>query len=682
MPESHRVRSLVYAASGVLLLLLQASVGSQTAPTSNARRTSAWKAVECGTFKVTPPADSNVECGYVTVPLRHSNPDGPTIQLATVILPSTAADKKDDPLFMAQGGPGGSSIDTYANYLLEKPSARPASNRDFVIWDQRGTLYSKPALMCPEVSNQDLKDAIAGTDDAKSELAAYGACGERLQRDSVDLSAFNSAENAHDIEDLRVALGYDTINFYGVSYGTELGQFLMREHPEHLRTVVLDAVVPLTYNLFTEPAFAQQRIGEKYLNGCAADPRCNAAFPNLARRFLALVDRLNANPVSVQVTPVGQGNQSYQIKLTGSLLEGALYQSLYSDVHDFIPLIVDRADRGDYSYVSALLLPLMLFDDKMAEGMHETVACAERGDTNPDAVDFSRILPRLAKDTRDDAKLEVENCRQWKIELLPRELLEPVASTIPTLLLSGDFDPITPPHYAETLLATLPNAKHVIFPNGSHGQAITNDCSNGIIQRFLDDPNAALDTSCIQTVVPKFATEDDLITLPVLRQALAAHGIGGLIGVGVQAVPGLLGVMFLATSLAVYPLAGIISRFRRPRFAEPYRRSARIAPWLAVLTAVVLGVFFIGLATAVVSSINENQHMVGLGAVPARWRWLFTLPPVAAVLVVLMVLVTSALWGGRRRSFLGRVYFTVLTIAGLGAVANLIKLGVTGLWRG
>jgi hypothetical protein len=107
-----------------------------------------------------------------------------------------------------------------------------------------------------------------------------------------------------------------------------------------------------------------------------------------------------------------------------------------------------------------------------------------------------------------------------------------------------------------------------------------------------------------------------------------------------------------------------------------------MAPWLAVLTAVVLGMFFIGLATAVVGSINENQHMVGLGAVPARWRWLFTLPPLAAVLVVLMVLVTSALWGGRRRSFLGRLYFTLLTVAGLGAVANLIKLGVTGLWRG
>lgn len=246
------------------LIVMIGVQSSQPAYAHAGRRTAAWTPVDCSTFKVTAPDDSGVDCGYVTVPRRHAAPGGPTIQLATVILPAVGADRRSDPLFVAQGGPGGSSIDSYAMYLLDSPSSRPAVNRDLVIWDQRGTLYSKPALMCPEVSKQELDEAQTNKDSDAEEAAAYRACGERLATEAGDLSAFNSVENADDIEALRVALGYDQINFYGVSYGTELGQFLMRQHPEHLRSVVLDAVVPLSYNLFTEPAFAQQRIGAKY----------------------------------------------------------------------------------------------------------------------------------------------------------------------------------------------------------------------------------------------------------------------------------------------------------------------------------------------------------------------------------------------------------------------------------
>ena len=128
---------LLVLASSVLLIALHTPAIPQTSP----RRTTAWTTTECGTFKVAPPADSGVECGYVSVPRRHSEPDGSAIQLATVILPSHAADRKADPLFIAQGGPGGSSIETYVNYFLNQPDSRPALDRDLVVWDQRGTLY-------------------------------------------------------------------------------------------------------------------------------------------------------------------------------------------------------------------------------------------------------------------------------------------------------------------------------------------------------------------------------------------------------------------------------------------------------------------------------------------------------------------------------------------------------------
>ena len=661
----------------LLICLLTVVAGSALA--QDGRRSAAWTPTDCRTFNLTPPEEGGVDCGYVTVPLRHAAPDGASIQLATVILAAQDKDKRPDPLFMAQGGPGGSTIDTYGEYLVSLPESRPVLDRDIVLWDQRGTLYSKPALMCPEVANADIAAAVKGTENDAADQAAYRTCGERLAAGVGDLSAFNSAENADDIEALRTALGYDSINFYGVSYGTELGQFLMRRHPEHLRSAVLDAVVPLSYNLFTEPAFAMQRIGEKYLDGCAAEPRCATAFPNLRQRYLALIDRLNATPATVQVAPIGGSAAPRPVKLTGTRLRDALYESLYSDVYRLVPLIVDRADRGDYTYVSTLLLPLQLFDTTMAVGMNQTVSCADRGDTDLRKVDYRTILPRLAKESLKDARMGLEICRDWKIGLLPRAELKPLKSGVPTLLLSGDFDPITPPAYAATLLPALSRAHHVAFPTGSHGQAVTNDCSNTIIRRFLDDPAVPPDTSCVATVVGGFVTEADVITVPALRSVLAAHGVEGLAKFALSWVPGLIGVLFLLTAVIVYPVGGLVGLLRKRRTYDSV--VARSAPWLAVASALVLGAFFVGITIAVGATIVANENLLAMGAIPARWRGLFVLPTVGAVLISLMLLVAAQLWRRRERSQSGRLYFTLLAVAGAIAIVNLLALGVLGLGR-
>ena len=276
-------------------------------------------------------------------------------------------------------------------------------------------------------------------------------------------------------------------------------------------------------------------------------------------------------------------------------------------------------------------------------------------------------------------------CKQWQIELLPRSALEPLTSAIPTLLLSGDFDPITPPQYAATLLPALSNGTHVIFPTGSHGQAITSPCANDLIQSFLDDPMAKLDTSCVTEAVPSFAIEADLITIPALRQSLASHGIGGLTFTLLKAVPGFMGVLFLLTSLLFYPIGAVIAMFRqRPSTVESVgvsRTLSRLAPWVAAAAGVVLGAFFVGLVAAIGATMVTNQYMIALGAIPAEWRWLFRLPPVGAALVGLMVVTVFALLFGRHRSVVGRMYYTLLTMAGVIAVLNLMVLRVMGLWR-
>jgi len=611
-----------------------------------------------------------MECGYVTVPLRHAQPTGPTIQLATIILPAVATPRLPDPLFMAQGGPGGSTIDAYGAQLAYGPENRPTTNRDIVLWDQRGTLYSKPALFCPESSQEEKEGADADSS------AAYRACGQRLEKEAGDLSAFNSAENADDVEALRVALGYDDINFYGVSYGTELGQFLMRQRPDHLRSVILDAVVPLGYNLFIEPAFAQQRIGEKYLLGCAAEPTCNAAFPNLARRYLALIDRLNEKPVTVQVTADDENGTRTPVELTGDLLENTLYSALYMNVHDLIPLIIDRADRGDFTFVSTYLLPLSMSDENIADGMHYSVICADGGDTSLDGVAFPGVLPRIVKNTRDEAETELQICRDWKIELLPRQALEPVSTAIPTLLLSGDFDPITPPHYAASLLPHLSRATHVIFPRGAHGQVAVSSCGNTISRAFLDNPDAAPDSSCAKVAVPAFATDKDVVFMRAARNVMAVQGLSGLRFLLVFAIPAVVCAGLLLTAVPVYPIAFLAKRRNSQVASSGFAHLvSKAAPWLAAVAASMLVLFLVGSWMALGSTMRTNEKLLAMAALPARWSWLFALPSLVAVVAVLMLATAVVLWWSRQRSLAGRLYFSVLTLAAIVAAVDIVLIG-------
>ena len=664
--------TVAFVTSAMFAVATVPAIGQSTART----KSSAWSAVDCTTFDISPSADSGIGCGYVTVPRRHAQPAGPTIQLATIVLPAVATPRLPDPLFMAQGGPGGSTIEAYAAQLADGEN-RPTNNRDIVLWDQRGTLYSKPALFCPEVSQQETDAARSSNSDSDADSnAAYRACGQRLVKEAGDLSAFNSAENAEDVEALRVALGYDTINFYGVSYGTELGQFLLRRHPDHLRSVILDAVVPLGYNLFTEPAFVQQRIGEKYLLGCAAEPTCNAAFPNLAQRYLALIDRLNTTPVTVQVTAPDESGTRYPVELTGDLLEDTLYSALYMKLHDLVPLVIDRADRGDFTFVSTYLLPLSMSDSTIATGMHFSVICADGGDTVLEGVTFPGVLPRIVKRTLDEATSELEVCRDWKIELLPRETLEPVTSDVPTLLLSGDFDPITPPHYAAMLLPHLRQATHVVFPLGAHGQVAVSACGNAISRAFLDNPGAAPESSCAKVAVPAFATDRDVVFMRAARNVMAVQGLSGLSFLVAFAIPAVVCAGLLLTAVPVYPIGALVRR-RSPADASSglSRVISKSAPWLAVVTAVALVSFLIGSWLALGSTMRTNENLLMMAALPARWGWLFLLPPVLAVLAVLMLMSAGVLWWSRERSLSGRVNFTVLTLAAIVAAVDTVLIG-------
>ena len=668
---------------GCLVALLSLQAAAQAAvPAAPRYDPATWQLADCRTFGLQV-SEGRVDCGYVTVPRRHDQPDGPAIRLAVVVIGATGPGRQPDPLFIAQGGPGGSSIDTFAQALIDSPESRPATNRDLVVWDQRGTLYSQPMLRCSEVSAlaRETMSEPPRTEQDPREREAYRACGERLAREAGDVSAFNSVENANDVEALRAALGYAQFNFYGVSYGTELGQYVMRQHPGHLRSIVLDAVVPVQFDLITGVPQVQQRIATKYFSGCESEKACAAAFPDLAPRFLALLDRLDADPVQLSVANPQAPDETVEVYLGGEDLAGIIYQALYMpEVTRFVPYIVDGADRGDFGLLTGLLLPMVLFDNSFADGMYMAVVCAGHGDSDPEAAARGTLAERLRESGVEDARAMLQVCSDWKVELLPRDVLQPVSSDVPTLLLSGELDPITPPEFAAQVAAGLSRAQQVTFPGGTHGQAFSSPCANGVIQRFLDDPVGATEASCSLEPPDAFIVPSDLIVIPPLKEAAALGMEAGVLEYGARFVLIALGLLVLSTAVPVYAVGEVVASLRGRRTVRGpddwKTRFSEAAPWLPVLALVLFGTSLLLLAGAVGTAVAGNVLWPFLGAVPSDIRWVFGVPWLAVAVVVLMAVAAWEMWSGPRRSLPGRLYYLLLLAGGLVAVAGFWKLGL------
>ena len=483
-----------------------------------------YEPADCMYEPIIPGTDySPVECGYVVVPEQRftatgepapAAAEGDTIRLAVVILRSLNEQPAADPLVVAQGGPGGSTIDTYVDLLGNHPIR---DNRDIVLFDQRGTLYSEPNLLCTE-SYDALPDLLTADEETYLELAEglAAACRARLEADGINLSAYNSLENAADVEDVRAALGYDTINFYGVSYGTLLGLHLMRDYPDHLRSVILDGVVPTQDNFITQAPASADRVYTLLFDSCAESAECSMLYPDLEERYFALIERLNENPATVTITDPETGNR-YRVALAGDDVADFVFQLFYvSGSAGILPKVIDDIDRGDYAYLGAML-SAFVFDRTMSEGMYNSVICAEETDFSVDPTVEESIRPALAESLDEEMQEYVDICTTWNVPQLDPRVNEPVSSELPTLLLSGEYDPITPPAFAATAAETLPNSVNLVLPGAGHGVAFAVDeCMDEIVMDFLADPQSRPDTSCLATRPAVEYAAADSVTVPLL----------------------------------------------------------------------------------------------------------------------------------------------------------------------
>lgn len=488
------------AASGVILILgLAAAIGG-TAPATPAP----------GPLTAAPPAEVlklspcelehplhltviAAECGVLAVAENPQQPAGRQIELHVARVAAISRRKRPDPLFVLAGGPGASAS---AFYAAAAPAfARILRERDIVLLDQRGTGGSN-RLDCAQ--DEDLLYRAGNAEVAASTRACLAALAPR-----ADVRFYTTSLAVEDLERVRTALGYERINLYAASYGTRVAQHYVRHFGAHVRSVILDGVVPVGLAVGPATATDAERALLDIFTRCADDPPCHARFGDPASDYRTVRAALKQSTVPVSVHDPATGEDTpfeFGSDHLASVLRLLSYTPEYAAL---LPLMLHAAaERDDYApLASQFLLTERTYGDLVAIGMHNSVVCTEDVPFfDLHAIDRARLTATYLGTRQLDGLGAV--CRIWPRGPVDADLHAPLKSEVPALLLSGSDDPVTPPKYASVAARSFPHSLSVVLEGFGHGQ-LTAPCMDRVMAQFVEQASVdALDVSCTTEARP------------------------------------------------------------------------------------------------------------------------------------------------------------------------------------
>jgi pimeloyl-ACP methyl ester carboxylesterase len=452
-------------------------------PVNPAPASSAFQTTSCP-FKLAAGVveGKDVQCGYLTVPADHSRPRGPTIRLAVAIFKASYSNPAPDPVIDLQGGPGTLLLDYASTWTPAAISSVWTGDRDFILLDQRGVGYSQPSLGCQD--NETLQ-----------------ACHDRLVRQGINLSDYNTIQNAEDVHDLVRALGYHQVNLWSISYCTLLALTVTRLFPSDVRSVVLDSTAPPQVDIETGFPAATQRAFDTLFQGCAASLYCNQHYPHLQAVFARLVSDLNQHPATVQGTNPQTGKTVSGV-ITGDDVVNGLRNALYDTaLIPMLPNLIYQLANHNYAPVVAVIEATNAAPGLDSVGMQFSIDCSESTLT-PQAIPAAvqMVEPETRHYFLTGLQDDYANCQLWHVQAVPAVQRQPVTSAIPTLILAGEYDPTTPPAYGMLAARTLSRSYFFLFPGTGHGVVGRNDCATSMFQAFLELPTEKPDATCMAGV--------------------------------------------------------------------------------------------------------------------------------------------------------------------------------------
>jgi pimeloyl-ACP methyl ester carboxylesterase len=437
-------------------------------------------------------------CGTLDVFENRSIRTGRRIGLHVVVIPAQGTTSALEPVFWLEGGPGAAA--TQAIGPVSRQYLRGLrADHDLVFVDQRGTGQSNP-LTCDDIGETPANlDAYFGK---LFPIDRIRACREKLEK-VADLTRYSTSIAMDDLDDVRQALGYDKIHLAGASYGTLAAQVYMRQHPDRVRSAFLIGVATPGFRLPLPFARAAQNALERMFVDCAADPACHTAFPSLRDEFAAVLVRFErgaidvkmVDPATGRVRPVALERESYVERLRAMLYS--------TNGARFIPLVVHQASLDDFGPFQTIATRYSL-GALLSRGMYFSVTCSEMTPFITEEEIAAETRGTFLGDRRVRAHLAA--CREWPRAHVPRSFLDPVRSTIPVVLFSGDADGATPAWFAEAAVRFLPNGLQIKAAHTGH--QIDGPCTWDLMQAFVRNPSVRqLDAACVQKAHrPPFAT--------------------------------------------------------------------------------------------------------------------------------------------------------------------------------
>jgi pimeloyl-ACP methyl ester carboxylesterase len=423
-------------------------------------------------------------CAPFQVPEDWDHPGGRRIDLRLALVRSSAPLAARDLVVLLAGGPGQAAIEAW-------PHARGGfapllEHRNVLLLDQRGTGGSN-ALNCRRAADEDEQPF-----DLERVRAQARACLETVSA-HADPRLYTTTVALRDLEAVRGALGRPRFDLVGVSYGTRVAQQYARRHPEGVRSIVLDSAVPNEQAIGSEFAANLDAALKAQFATCVATPACAKAFGDPWASLLRLRENLRTRPATIDYRDPFDNTLKTQRLGPASLAALVRMYAYLPETSALLPLGIARALQGDYASLAGQMRMLGSDLESLADNaMQLSVICSE---------DADRLAPRSEDDATllggDLAQALRAQCAIWPHGMRPDDFNAPFTSDKPVLILSGEFDPVTPPRYAEQIVKDLPRGRLLVAKGQGHS-VMARGCLPKLVARFVDTLDAAaLDAGCI-----------------------------------------------------------------------------------------------------------------------------------------------------------------------------------------
>ncbi|MFV0542651.1 MAG: alpha/beta hydrolase [Marinicella pacifica] len=423
------------------------------------------------------------QCGRLTVPENRKNPDSRLIKLNVAVVNSDVENPKSDAVVLLAGGPGQGAVDTFA--VMARNLSQLLPKHRIVMVDQRGTGESHP-LRC----DYEMDDFMDVTDWRSPEVVQWMKdCHASLD---ADTRFYTTTIAIEDLESVRQALGIEQWNIYGGSYGTRKGLTYMKLYPDSIRTAILDGVMPQQEAMASAHEVNLQNTLKNVFRLCREDATCQERFGDAEQQMWAFLQSLEEQPIEMRLpNPVSGEYETFELTRDFAVL--GLRMFAYSpETMGMIPLLVSLANHEQpENLAQQAFMVTSSLTENLNNALELSVVCAED-------VPFLPKEQNTQNSLFGDEFYEMmrSRCEYWDSEVVDASFKDPVESDIPTLLLSGEYDPVTPPAFAEKALETLSNAQHLVAQGQGHIVA-NRGCMPKIVTAFIEEPEQELETECM-----------------------------------------------------------------------------------------------------------------------------------------------------------------------------------------